>query len=174
MKLVLFADLQGERAALASLLQSAARLGEAELVCLGNAVGEGPDPQGTLELMRRKGVLLVAGPRDRAALKDPVGLERPEVAYLRNAAAPRRLVAGGRQVLLTWDPQAEDAAFVVKPGERAEVNDRAATTGKVHGSRGEAPYLALDLETGEVVPRHAIWDAGAPGEKSLRQGPGGA
>jgi hypothetical protein len=162
-KLVLFADLAGERAALESLLQSAARLGdEVEMICLGGAASGGPDPQGTLEMMRRKRVTLVAGAADRALLKDPVGLERPEVAWLRNAAAPRRLVAGGRPMLLTPDPAAQDATYVVKPGERAEINDRAATTGRVKGSRGEAPFLVLDLATGALSARHAIWDAAAP------------
>lgn len=161
-KLVLFAGLAGERAALESILQSAERLGECELVCLGDAGG-----QEALELMRRKRVTLIAGPEDRARLKDPVGLERPEVAYLRAAAAPRRLVAGGRAMLLTSDPASRDASsYVVRPGERAEVGDLAATTGRVAGSRGEAPYLVLDLASGSIGVRHAIWDAPGPSAHS--------
>jgi len=152
-KLALFADLAGERAALEALLQSAARLGECEAVCLGNAGAS------ALELMRRRRVTLIAGPEDRALLKDPVGLERADVAYLRHAAAPRRLVAGGRQMLLTSDPLARDAAYVVRPGARAEIGDLAASTGRIRGSQGEAPYLVLDLESGEMSARHAIWDA---------------
>jgi len=159
LRLLLFAGLRGERAALEAILQSAARWGECEPVCLGDAVGGG-DEAGTLALMRRKGVLLVAGPADRALAKQPGALPASEVAYLRAASAPRRLVAGGKQFLLTWDPAATDPrAFVVRPGPETPVDERGATLAQVASSRGEAACLLLDLESGARETRIVSWDA---------------
>lgn len=158
-RLLLFADVHGRRAALEALLEAAKRWGECELVCLGNLAGDAPENAETLELARRKGVTLVAGPLDKLALKDPVGIERAEVAYLRGAAAPRRFAAGGRQVLLTWDPTATDArALVVRPGETARLDGNLLCVGRVAGSQGEAPVALLDLETGEAKLTRVAWD----------------
>lgn len=152
--------MRGERAALEALVAAAARWGACEPVCLGNAVGEGPDSPGTLALMRRKGVLLVAGPLDRARAKDPAGLPAAEVAFLRSASAPRRLVAGARQVLLSWDPRATDPrAFVIRPGAATLLDERGATLGPVASSRGEASCVLLDLESGACEARVVAWDA---------------
>jgi hypothetical protein len=156
-RLLLFADVRSRVAALDALLDAAKRGGD-EPVCLGNLAEPGPGAQDTLELARRKGVMLVAGPLDKALLKEPVGIERAEVAWLRNAAAPRRLVAGGRAMLLTSDPAAQAPSFVVRPGAATRIAERHAELGPVAESRGEAACLRLDLETGALDARRVAWD----------------
>lgn len=158
--LLAFADVQGHRSALESLLQSAKRRKVAEVVCLGNLAGDGPDNAGTVELARKKGVLLVAGPQDKAALKS-MPLPAADLAYLRHASAPRRLAAGPRQVLLTSDAAATDPrALVLRPG--ADAGPNVVGVGSVRASAGEARYALLDLATGAVRTEIAVWDAPNP------------
>lgn len=184
-RLLAFADVQGNPWAAAALVQAARRLGDCEAYALGNAVGAGPDPSGTLTTLRKGGVHLVLGPRDRAATGKPPRedlrdegernlsrLQPADLAYLRNGGPPRRLVAHGLPILLTSDPLPEpgNARLVLHPGPAPYVEDRDgvtyACTGRADDPSGEAPYLVVDLDTGRPTLRHAAWTTPTP-----RRGP---
>ena len=180
MRLLAFADAQGNPWAVEAILRAARRLEGVEVVCLGNAVGAGPDPQGAVERLRKARVHLVRGPRDAAALGLPgpeplrvegnanaAKLERADVAYLREATPPRRLVANGARILLTSEPapDAGQADVVLHPGPATLVRRVGArldvTLAPADTDTGESPYVVYDAETGEATVHHAIWDAAA-------------
>lgn len=174
--LVLFSDLQGNRLALEAILGHVKRrLPDAEVVLLGNAVGSGPDPAGTVALLRKRGVVLVKGERDFAALglgKDPTlrlegdanarRLTPADLAYLRNASPPRRLSAHGQRLLLTTQTGPGGAAAgetLVQPGEVNALAPMRVAIASTARSNGEAPFVVLDEQGFRLL--HATWDAAA-------------
>lgn len=180
-RLLAFADVQGNPWAAAALVQAARRLGDCDVYALGNAVGAGPDPSGTLATLRKAGVHLVLGPRDRAAMAKPpredlrdegeanlARLQPADLAYLRNGGPPRRLVSHGLPILLTSDPLPDpgNARLVLHPGPLPFVEERRgvtyACTGRADDPAGEAPHVVVDLETGQATLRHAAWTAPTP------------
>lgn len=180
MRIVAFADVQGNPHSVAAIITAAKRIEDASLYCLGNAIGPGPDPASCIEKLRKAHVVLIRGERDAAALGMPGGDEKlrleskailgtlkpADVGYLREASPPRRMVAGGKRILLTSDAKAMDvgaADVVLRPGERAAV--------KLDGSRldltvgnaaedehGESPFLVYDTQMHEAKVHHAAWD----------------
>ena len=181
MRLVVFADAQGNPWAVEAVLRAARKVAGAEVACLGNAVGAGPDPAGAVERLRKARVLLVRGPRDAAALNLPEAppalreegqrnlarLDPADVAYLRESTPPRRLVAQGRSILLTSAPfpEAGQADVVLRPGETTgarRVGPRLdVTLAPLDNESGESPFVVYDPERDEATIHHAIWDADA-------------
>lgn len=175
MPLVLVADLQGNRWALEAVLGRARKLGpDVEVVVLGNAVGAGPDPQGTVELLRKRGAVLVKGERDDAALglvkTGPLRdegdanarlLKPADLSYLRHASSSRRLRAHGHFLLLTGDPKLAPTGpeTLVAPGPVTELTERAWRLASAATSDGEAPFLVVD--DGGARLEHAAWDVDA-------------
>lgn len=178
LKLLVFADPQGNPWAVEAILRAARKVEDAEVTCLGNAVGVGPDPQATVERLRKARVHLVRGPRDAAALGRPVPealraegkanaarLKPADLAYLRESTPPRRLVAGGKRVLVTAEaaPDAGNADVVLKPGPRTVVAQAGPVlvvmVAPADDPTGESPYVVWDSETGEARVHHAAWDA---------------
>lgn len=183
MRFLVFAEPQGNLAALEALLQVGRRAKPDEWICLGNAVGEGAQPQKCVEAMRKVPVHLVQGPLDLAALGKPVrpahrelgdanaALLKPgDLRYLRSGGPPRRLVAAGKRVLLTSDPSPQtmgtdvvlhpsDEAFVAQEGALLRVG-----VGRVHGPHDAAPFVLFDAATGEAVVKRAVWNVRTPGE----------
>lgn len=180
MKFLAFADVQGNALAAQALVGMAKRHPEAEVVCLGNAVGAGSDPAGAVERLRKARVHLVRGPRDAAALGMPAPealrfegkanaakLAPADIAWLRTATPPRRLVANGKRILLTSEERPETglADVVLKPGGRAVVHRVGArleiATGRADEETGESPFILFDAETGEAKVSYAAWDRAA-------------
>ena len=179
MRLVVFADAQGNPWAVEAILRAARRLGEAEVACLGNAVGAGPDPQGAVGRLRKARVHLVRGPRDAAALNLPgapaalreegkrnlARLKPADVAYLREATPPRRLVMGGKRVLLTSEslPDVGQSDVVMRPGGETSVRRVGplleVVLAPADNETGESPYVVYDGERDEATAHYAIWDA---------------
>lgn len=180
MRFLAFADVQGNPWAAEAILHAAKKQDDVTLVCLGNAVGAGPDPQGAVERLRKARVHLVRGPRDAAA----IGLPSPEalafegkanaaklapadLAYLREATPPRRLVAGGKRILLTSEPRPDhgQADVVLKPGDRPlwqRVDARLdIQVGRADDPSAESPFIVFDATTGAVKLHHAPWDRAA-------------
>jgi hypothetical protein len=172
--LLVLADLQGNRWALEAILGHAKRrVPDADVVLLGNAVGAGPDPAGTVDLLRKRGVVLVKGPRDEAALglaKDPAlrlegdanarALSTADLAYLRAASPPRRLMVHGERLLLTSDPRAAPGVErLVQPGDACTVDARRIRIASAGAPTGEAPFLVLDDDGWRVGL--AAWDVDA-------------
>lgn len=182
MRLVAFADVQGNPHAVAAILLAAKKLGEADLYCLGNAIGPGPGPAACVEKLRKAHVILVRGPRDAAALGMPGGDEKlrlegkaivstlkpADVGYLREATPPRRMVAGGKRILLTSERSPADvgaADVVLHPGDRAVVradaNARRLDVSVGHAvadEHGESPFVVYDTDTNTATVHHAAWD----------------
>lgn len=180
MRLLLFADVEGNAWACEAILDAAKRLRDVEVVALGNVVGWGPQPHETVDLLRRKRVTLLAGPKDLAALgKAPrpafqaegdanaSRMKPSDLAYLRSGAPARRLAADGWRLLLSAepDPRPGDVDLVALPGSPARLDARAgvphAFAGQAGNPTGEAPYLLVDTEARRVEVRHAAWDADA-------------
>jgi hypothetical protein len=178
-RIVAFADVQGNPHAVAAILLAAKKVDDAELVCLGNAFGPGPDPQACVEKLRRAHVHLVRGAWESMALGMPGGdaqqrlaardllgkLDKAEVAYLKEATPPRRLVAGGKRILLTSEPApaAGAADVVLHPGARAVTKADGARLDVSVGNasadeHGESPFVVYDTELHEAKVAHAAWD----------------
>lgn len=177
MRFVAFADVQGNPLAAEAILRAAKRIEDAEVVCLGNAVGSGPDPAGAVERLRKARVHLVRGTHDAAALGMPSAeaarfqgkanaarLAPVDLAYLQLATPPRRLVANGKRILLTSEPApgAGQADVVLKPGPRALVARTGErldiAVGRADDEVGESPYVVYDAGTGEAKVHYAPWD----------------
>lgn len=180
MRIVAFADVQGNPHAAAAILTAAKRIDDATTYCLGNAVGPGPDPASCIEKLRKAHVVLVRGERDAAALSMPGGDEKlrlegkailsmlkpADVGYLREASPPRRMVAGGKRILLTSDAKSTDvgaADVVIHPGVRAVVRLDGTRLDVSVGSaigdeHGESPFVVYDTQTQEAKVHHAAWD----------------
>lgn len=190
MRFVAFADVQGNPLAAEAILRAAKRVEEAEVVCLGNAVGTGPDPAGAVERLRKARAHLVRGPNDAATLGMPSAeaamfqgkanaarLAAADLAYLKLASPPRRLVANGKRILLTSDPapDAGQADVVLKPGPRPLVTRTGGrldiAVGRADDEVGESPYVVFDAETSEAKVHYAPWDRAAL-RKLQRAGPG--
>lgn len=178
MRFLAFADALGNPHAVAAILAQAKKLDEVELVCLGNAVGPVGDAQACVEKLRKARVHLVRGAWDAAALGMPTHddlrfrakeiaakLHPADLAYLKEATPPRRLVAGGRRILLTSEtkPDPGNADVILHPGERPLARREAARLDVSVGQagtdeNGESPFVIYDSSTGEAKVHYAAWD----------------
>lgn len=180
MRLVAFADVQGNPHAVQAILLAARKVDDAQIYCLGNAIGAGPDPAACLERLRKAHVTLVRGEREAAALGMPGGdpqlkveckeilakLPPAEAGYVREASPPRRMVVGGRRVLLTGEASPRDvgaADVVLRPGARAVVRREGSRIEASAGNAGvdedgESPFLVYDTEAHEARVHRAAWD----------------
>ena len=73
MRLALVADLHANLAAVEAVLEEIARLGVADVVCLGDLVGYGAEPGGVLRAVRDVARVVVAGNHDREITVDKPG-----------------------------------------------------------------------------------------------------
>lgn len=178
MRFLAFADVRGNPHAASAILQQAKKLDDVEVVCLGNALGQGPDPAACIEKLRKARVHLVRGVWEAAALGMPappdvrIGardllakLAPADAAYVRDASPPRRLVAGGKRILLTAEPKPDAglADVVLHPAPKAEVHVEAGRTFVRVGDasdaeHGESPYVVFDAATGLAKAHYAPWD----------------
>nr|BBH91349.1 hypothetical protein KTC_61000 [Thermosporothrix sp. COM3] len=76
MKVALIADIHGNRVALDAALADIKRSGADMIVCLGDVVGTGPQPQAVLERLQALVCPVVMGNTDEWALRS--ALEQPE------------------------------------------------------------------------------------------------
>jgi hypothetical protein len=106
-------------------------------------------------------------PTDLKLLAKPVAakLAPADLAWLREATPPRRLVAGGKRILLTSEPTpaAGGADVVLHPSARpyAKLVDGKLDVGTGRADDapdGESPCVLYDAATGEAKVRFAAWD----------------
>ncbi|MBN2141036.1 MAG: metallophosphoesterase family protein [Desulfovibrionaceae bacterium] len=69
-RLAVVSDVHGNAEALRQVLADMDHLGVAEAVCLGDAIGYGPEPEASVGLLRERGVPMVMGNHEQA-LSDP-------------------------------------------------------------------------------------------------------
>ena len=72
MKFAVLSDVHANSTALEKVLQDAAQYGVEKIICAGDVVGYGPDPIGTIRMLREHGVVTVMGNHDAvvARLRD--------------------------------------------------------------------------------------------------------
>lgn len=89
MRLAILSDIHANLEALVEVLADLERAGADEVICLGDHVGYGPDPEAVVEEIRRRGLPSVLGNHELALL-DPAELEwfnpLAQVSLLRTAA----------------------------------------------------------------------------------------
>ncbi len=68
MKYGLISDIHGNLEALTAVLEELDRQDVDEILCLGDVIGYGPNPEECLELVRRRASVILAGNHDHAAL----------------------------------------------------------------------------------------------------------
>jgi predicted phosphodiesterase len=118
----LISDIHGNLEALQAVLADIATQSVDEIVCLGDVVGYGPNPNECLELVMRKASRTILGNHDQAALFDPDGFN--PVALRAIYWTRDQLNLGNKQVVnRRWD--------FISELERAHLNDKFLF---VHGS----------------------------------------
>lgn len=181
MTFLVFGDPLGNPHAVAAILAHAKKLDGVELVCLGNAIGPAGDARACVEKLRKARVHLVRGAWDAAALGLPSGaelrvqaqpiaatLQNADLAYLKEATPPRRLVAGGRRILLTSEtkPNVGLADVILHSGDKPHARREATRLQVCVGqagtdANGESPFVVYDPTTGEAKVQYAAWDRAA-------------
>lgn len=122
MRQALISDIHGNLEALQAVLADIATQSVDEIVCLGDVVGYGPNPNECLELVMRKASRTILGNHDQAALFDPDGFN--PVALRAIYWTRDQLNLGNKQVVnRRWDFISELA--------RSHLNDKFLF---VHGS----------------------------------------
>jgi predicted phosphodiesterase len=80
MRLGIISDIHGNRLALEAVLRSLDGLGVDRLVCLGDVVGYGPDPEACLDLLFERRAFMVIGNHEEAVLDPSLAIGFREVA----------------------------------------------------------------------------------------------
>lgn len=101
MRLGLISDVHGNRLALESVLRTLDEVGIDRLVCLGDVVGYGPDPEACLDLILEREPIMVLGNHEEALLDPSRAAHFREVAREAIAWTRRRLRASRRDLLET-------------------------------------------------------------------------
>jgi diadenosine tetraphosphatase ApaH/serine/threonine PP2A family protein phosphatase len=92
MKRAVISDIHGNLEALTAVLADIDRRGVEEILCLGDLVGYGPDPQAVTDLVRGRCVFSLRGNHDWALFHEPVGFNpvaRGAITCIREWLRPR-------------------------------------------------------------------------------------
>lgn len=130
MKLGVISDVHGDPAALELTCARLEMLGASRVLCAGDVVGYGPNPDGVVAILRETAIPVARGNHDRWALErrpgqgDPFGGAPPgaeALEFLR--ALPHELIVdeGGRRVLVTHGSPGDDMDFVTRRTHPPEV-----------------------------------------------------
>jgi diadenosine tetraphosphatase ApaH/serine/threonine PP2A family protein phosphatase len=103
MRLALLADVHANLEALEAVLADVDGWGADALVCAGDLVGYGPDPEGCIERLRRRGALCIAGNHEAMVL-GTLGFERCAHVGIRAALWTRRRLSDGARAFLASLP----------------------------------------------------------------------
>lgn len=90
--IALISDVHANLEALEAVLASIDREGVRQIVCLGDIVGYGPDPEAVVDVIRRRARTCVAGNHDWALLNRPLGfnpLAAEVIRYTRDMMEPK-------------------------------------------------------------------------------------
>ncbi|MBV8486732.1 MAG: metallophosphoesterase family protein, partial [Planctomycetaceae bacterium] len=122
MRIGIIADIHGDIRALEATLGRLERLGVTEIVCLGDLVGYGSEPDAVVTEIRDRGIVCVRGNHDRWALerKQLFGLRGWKTAVLRDETrsflasltASRSLVCAETLIELHHGSPSSDTEFV--------------------------------------------------------------
>jgi diadenosine tetraphosphatase ApaH/serine/threonine PP2A family protein phosphatase len=112
MRLALLADVHANLEALDAVLADVDGWGADALVCAGDLVGYGPDPEGCIDRLRRRGALCIAGNHDAMVL-GTLGFERCPYAGIRAALWTRRRLPAEARAFLASLPATRRVGDVV-------------------------------------------------------------
>lgn len=139
----LISDIHANVEALEAVLADLDRRGVGDLVCLGDMVGYGPDPDKVVDLIRARAGTVVAGNHDWALLNRPYGfneMAKEVIEYTRDMLEPKFYHLFGR-TRDRWD-------FIEKLPQTLEIGDFTF----VHGSLLDP---LMDYCFGD---RHRLWN----------------
>jgi predicted phosphodiesterase len=103
MRLALLADVHGNLEALDAVLAEVDRWGADALVCAGDPVGYGPDPETCIERLRGRGALCIGGNHEAMVL-GTLGFDRCNHVGIRAALWTRRRLSDGARAFLAALP----------------------------------------------------------------------
>ncbi|MBI4563341.1 MAG: metallophosphoesterase family protein [Planctomycetes bacterium] len=139
----LISDLHANLEATEAVLADIEREGVKDIVCLGDIVGYGPDPDKVVDIVKRRAAVVIAGNHDWAVLNKPHGfnpLARNVIEYTRDMMEPKLYhVFGKTRERWTF---LENLAAVIQDGDLTYV----------HGSLRDP---LMDYCFGD---RHALWN----------------
>lgn len=135
MLIAAFSDIHGHFEKLRAVIADAERRGARHLLCCGDIVGRGPDPETAVRLLIERGVIAIRGNVDEKALaagRNPAAwtgtgaawvharLSTPSVAYLERLPQRRSIELDGCPILLAHgSPRAIDASLTPEMSEAA-------------------------------------------------------
>jgi len=105
MKLAIVSDLHSNREALEAVFQDIAERGITELVCLGDVVGYGPDPEFCVDLVRGHARWCLMGNHDEALFRDASDFNphaRGAIDYTRKRMQPHWWSSSERKARWRW------------------------------------------------------------------------
>lgn len=122
MRLGLIGDIHGDPRALEAALRHLAVLGVEEVLCTGDLVGYGAQPDAVVEIVRDRGIPVVRGNHDRWALERrkvlgplgwrPANLRDDTWAYLEALPCARTHTIGGHTIAVHHGSPASDTEFI--------------------------------------------------------------
>jgi putative phosphoesterase len=112
MRLAVVSDVHSNLEALDAVLADVDRWGADALVCAGDLVGYGPDPDACLERLQARGALCIAGNHDAMAL-GTLGFDRCTHVGIRAALWTRRTLSDGARAFLGALPRTRRIGDVV-------------------------------------------------------------
>jgi len=105
MKLAIISDLHSNREGLEAVIADVRRRGITDVVCLGDVVGYGPDPEFCVDLVRRQCRWCLMGNHDEALFRDASDFNphaRGAIEYTRRRMQPRWWSSGERRARWTF------------------------------------------------------------------------
>jgi putative phosphoesterase len=130
MRLGLISDIHGDQDALESACTHLAKLGADQIVCAGDLVGYGPDPDQVVAFLQARGIPSVRGNHDRWAGSRALGAPdefgggipgRESIMALRSLSSHLVLEAGSRVVVVAHGSPRSDMEFMNRQTHPPEV-----------------------------------------------------
>ena len=105
MKLAIISDLHSNREALEAVFADIRKRGVTDLVCLGDVIGYGPDPEFCVDMVRGHASLCLMGNHDEALFRDASDFNphaRGAIAYTRRRMQPRWWSSSEKKARWKW------------------------------------------------------------------------
>lgn len=106
-RLAFISDIHGNREALEATLRDIDSRGADALICLGDVVGYGPDPEACLDIVAGRCDVMIRGNHDEAALRDDIAETFNDRARAALDFTRHRLSPGLRMLIEAMRPEAE-------------------------------------------------------------------
>ncbi len=164
MRLALLSDVHANLEALDAVLAHAEGWGADAVVCAGDLVGYGPDPEACIERVRSRGALCVAGNHDAMVLGN-LGFERCNSVGIRAALWTRRMLSSGARAFLASLPATRRIGdVVICHGSLDDVEEYLASP--PHADAALAALAEREPGAGVLVAGHthhqAVYRTGVP------------